>query len=90
MTAPGIEIEERIDRLHAHGLVDLHFDLLMHLYEKRACTNVLTTEFLPEFDAGNIAVLGAAIYIEDLYLPEMALRVALFISSTLLCPITRA
>ncbi len=77
MTAPGIEIEERIDRLHAHGLVDLHFDLLMHLYEKRACTNVLTTEFLPEFDAGNIAVLGAAIYIEDLYLPEMALRVAL-------------
>jgi membrane dipeptidase len=77
MTAPGIEIEERIDRLHAHGLVDLHFDLLMDLYEKRGRTNVLTTEFLPEFEAGNMAVLGAAIYIEDRYLPEMALRVAL-------------
>lgn len=77
MTAPGIEIEERIDRLHARGLVDLHFDLLMDLYEKRGRANVLTTEFLPEFDAGNMAVLGAAIYIEDRYLPEMALRVGL-------------
>jgi membrane dipeptidase len=77
MAAPGIEIEERIDRLHAHGLIDLHFDLLMDLYEKHDCANVLTTEFLPEFEAGNIGVLGAAIYIEDGYLPEMALRVAL-------------
>jgi membrane dipeptidase len=70
-------IDERIDRLHAHGLVDLHFDLLMDLYEKRDRTNVLATEFLPEFEAGNIAVLGVAIYLEDRYLPEMALRVAL-------------
>jgi membrane dipeptidase len=77
MTAPGPEIEGRIDRLHAHGLVDLHFDLLMDLYEKRARPNVVATEFLPEFEAGNIGVLGAAIYIEDRYLPEMALRVAL-------------
>ena len=70
-------IEERIDRLHAQGLIDLHFDLLMDLYEKRDRTNVLTTEFLPEFDAGNLAVVGAAIYIEDRYVPEMSLRVAL-------------
>lgn len=77
MTAPGMEIEERIDRLHAHGLVDLHFDLLMDLYEKRGHANVLATEFLPEFEAGNMAVIGAAIYIDDSYLPEMALRVAL-------------
>src|SRR5882724_13463337 len=77
MTAPDIEIEERIDRLHAHGLVDLHFDLLMDLYEKRGVPNVLATEFLPEFEAGNIGVLGVAIYIDDRYMPEMALRVAL-------------
>jgi membrane dipeptidase len=76
MTAPGMEIEGRIDRLHAHGLVDLHFDLLMDLYEKRGGTNVLMTEFFPEFEAGKIGVLGAAIYLEDRYLPEMALRVA--------------
>jgi membrane dipeptidase len=72
-----MELQERIDRLHAHGLVDLHFDLLMDLYEKRGRANVLATEFLPEFEAGNIGVLGAAIYIEDGYLPELALRVAL-------------
>jgi membrane dipeptidase len=72
-----MEISERIDRLHAHGLVDLHFDLLMDLYEKRDRANVLATEFLPEFEAGNMAVVGAAIYLEDRYLPEMALRVGL-------------
>jgi membrane dipeptidase len=70
-------INERIDRLHAHGIVDLHFDMPMDLYEKRGGANVLATEFLPELEAGNIGVLAAAIYIEDRYLPEMALRVAL-------------
>jgi len=70
-------MEKRIDRLHAPGLVDLHFDLLMDLYEKRDRPNVLAAEFLPEFEAGNMGVVGAAIYIEDRYLPEMALRVAL-------------
>jgi membrane dipeptidase len=77
MTASEPEIETRIDRLHAPGLVDLHFDLPMDLYEKRGRTNVLATEFLPEFEAGNMAVIGAAIYVDDSYLPEMALRVGL-------------
>src|SRR5215831_5005632 len=70
-------IDERMERLHSLGLVDLHFDLLMDLYEKRDQRNVLTTEFLPEFAAGHLTVLGAAIYIEDRYIPEMALRVSL-------------
>ncbi|MDP9004201.1 MAG: dipeptidase [Verrucomicrobiota bacterium] len=77
MTEQGKQTEERIDRLHAPGLVDMHFDLLMDLSEKRDRTNVLATEFLPEFEAGQIGVLGVAIFIEDRYLPEMALRVAL-------------
>src|SRR5205814_8667548 len=70
-------IEERIDRLHAGGVVDLHLDLPMDLYEKRDRKNVLETDFLPELEAGNIRVLGVAIYIEDRYLPEPGLRVAL-------------
>jgi len=80
-------IEERIDRLHAGGIVDLHFDLPMDLYEKRERKNVLETEFLPELDAGNIGAVGVAIYIVDRYLsatgrtrrgePETGLRVAL-------------
>jgi membrane dipeptidase len=69
--------EERIDRLHVGGIIDMHFDLLMDLYEKRDRKNVLETEFLPEFEAGNISVAGVAIYVEDRYLPEKGLRVAL-------------
>src|SRR5207248_3004213 len=68
---------ERADRLHAGGIIDMHFDLPMDLYEKRDRKNVLETEFLPELDTGNMGVLGAAIYIEDRYLPESGLRVAL-------------
>ena len=70
-------IEERIERLHAGGIIDMHFDLPMDLYEKRDHRNVLETEFLPEFKAGNLSVIGAAIYIEDRYLPQNGLRVAL-------------
>src|SRR6266513_1962489 len=77
MTAIEKSIEARIDQLHADGIVDLHFDLPMDLYEKRERKNVLETEFLPELNAGNIGAVGVAIYIEDRYMPEMNLRVAL-------------
>jgi membrane dipeptidase len=77
MTTKEKSIEDRIDRLHADGIVDLHFDLPMDLYEKRDRTNVLSTDFLPELEAGGVGVLGAAIYIEDRYMPEMGLRIGL-------------
>ena len=70
-------IEERINRLHESGVIDMHFDLPMDLYEKRAQPNVLAAEFLPEFEAGGMGIIGAAIYIEDRYLPERGLPVAL-------------
>ncbi|MEY2543529.1 MAG: rane dipeptidase [Verrucomicrobiota bacterium] len=70
-------VEERINRLHAGGVIDMHFDLPMDLYEKRALPNVLATEFLPEFETGGMGIIGAAIYIEDKYLPERGLQVAL-------------
>src|SRR5438309_2666449 len=70
-------VEELIERLHAGGIVDFHFDLLIDLYEKRDRPGVLVSHFLPEFEAGDIGVLGVAIYVEDRYLPEMGLRVAL-------------
>jgi len=70
-------IEEQITRLHRGGIVDMHFDLPMDLYEKRERKNVLETEFVPELTAGNICLVGAALYIEDRYLPDGSLRVAL-------------
>src|SRR5262245_37507534 len=77
MTANGISVEQRINRLQEGGIVDLHFDLLIDLYEKRDRPGVLASHFLPEFEAGDVGVLGVAIYVEDRYLPEMGLRVAL-------------
>jgi membrane dipeptidase len=87
MTAIEQSIEERIERLQVGGIIDMHFDLPMDLYEKRERRDVLETEFLPEFETGNVSALGAAIYIEDRYLsaigrtrrgePQNGLRVAL-------------
>lgn len=70
-------VEARINRLHAPGLVDMHFDMLMDLYEKRHRSQVMATDYLPQLQAGGIGVLGVAIFLENKYLPEMALRVAL-------------
>src|SRR5207247_11466257 len=77
MTAQEQSIQQRTDRLHAGGIVDFHFDLLIDLYEKRDRPGALVSHFLPEFETGRIGGLGVAIYIEDRYLPEMGLRVAL-------------
>jgi membrane dipeptidase len=70
-------IEQRIARLHRPGVIDMHFDLPMDLYDKRARQNVLATDFLEDLDAGDIGVAGVALYLADQYLPEMALRIAL-------------
>jgi membrane dipeptidase len=70
-------LDARIDRLHATGLVDMHYDLLMDLYEKRNHKDVLGSDYLADLRMGGVGVLAAAIYIEDKYLPEMGLRVAL-------------
>src|SRR4051794_35181387 len=75
--APNPAVEARVDRLHAHGIVDMHFDMLMDLYDKRARAGVLDADYLPELEQGGVGILGAAIYIEDKYLPEQALRIAL-------------
>jgi membrane dipeptidase len=76
--APAPEsTEERITRLHGNGIVDLHFDLPMFLYDNRDRKNVLASDFLPEFEAGDIGTVAAGIYIEDQYVPDKALQVAL-------------
>ncbi|MGI8955769.1 MAG: dipeptidase [Chthoniobacterales bacterium] len=69
--------EDRVSRLHACGVIDLHFDLPLSLFLSRPRRNVVASDFLPEFIAGDIDLLGVAIYIEDAYLGERALRVAL-------------
>jgi membrane dipeptidase len=70
-------VDTRIRHLHRHGVIDMHFDLLMDLYEKRDRHGVLEQDFLADLRAGDMGVLGVAIYVEDKYMPELALRVGL-------------
>ena len=76
MTA-STSTESRVDRLHRPGLVDMHFDLPLDLYDQRQRTGILVEDFLADLRAGGLGVLGVAIYLEDKHLPEMGLRVAL-------------
>lgn len=66
-----------IDTLHAPGLIDMHYDLGMDLYEKRHTPGALKRDYLADMRAGGMGVVAAAVYLEDKYLPEMALRVGL-------------
>jgi membrane dipeptidase len=87
---PDSSIADRIQRLHAPGLIDMHYDLLMDLFEKRDRADVLEADYLADFQAGGIGVVGAAIYLEDKYLPEMGLRVALDQISLLQAAVARS
>jgi membrane dipeptidase len=69
--------EEKISRLHTGGVIDLHFDLPLILFLSRPRRNIVATDFLPEFETGDIGLLGVALYVEDQYVPDQSLRVAL-------------
>ena len=71
------QIEERIASLHAGRLIDLHYDLPLSLFLSRPRRNVVATDFLPEFETGDVGLLGVAVYVEDKHLGEEALRVVL-------------
>src|SRR3954453_5700035 len=70
-------LDEHAARLHAGGVVDMHFDLPLGLYWDRERQDVIASDFLPQFEAGDIGLLGVAIYIEDEHLGPGALQVAL-------------
>lgn len=71
------DIEERVSRLHGGGIIDMHFDLPLGLLWNGSRRNVITSDFLREFQAGDLRLAGFAIYIEDRHLPDSALRIAL-------------
>ncbi|MEP7072270.1 MAG: membrane dipeptidase [Verrucomicrobiota bacterium] len=75
MTPPGNETV-KADKT-AGGIIDMHFDLPLGLFLEHQRTGMVEAQYLPELEAGNVSLVGAAIYIEDEYLPEHALRVAL-------------
>lgn len=55
----------------------MHFDLPLGLQWMGRDPEVMAKEFLPDFETGNISVVGVATYAEDEFLPDKALNVAL-------------
>ncbi len=70
-------VEERIERLQRGGVIDMHFDLPLGLFWNRDRRGVVAQDFLAQFQTGNARLLGVAVYAEDKYLPDQALRVTL-------------
>ncbi|MBY0087049.1 dipeptidase [Brevibacillus brevis] len=61
-----------------HG-IDAHFDLLLDVAIQRehGRRKVIETDYLPDFVAGGVDTVVAAIFIDNKFLPEMGLRKAL-------------
>ncbi|MFP4460743.1 MAG: dipeptidase [Thermotogota bacterium] len=56
--------------------VDIHFDLMMFVEEERrkGRRNVIKEDYVPGFRAGHFKLIVSSLYIDDIFLPEMALR----------------
>lgn len=70
-------LDDRISRLQRGGIVDMHFDLPLGLLLKRPRRGVVAQDFLPQFAAGQIGLLGVAVYVDDRYVPDRSLQIAL-------------
>lgn len=60
-------------------IIDAHSDLLFDVVRKRQMgrRKIIETDYLPSFIDGGINIIVASLYIDDEFLPEMALRRAL-------------
>jgi len=70
----------RIENIHKNfTIVDAHLDLLYDVEKKRkeGQKRVIETNYLPGFKEGGINIIVSSIYIDDEFLPELALRKAL-------------
>lgn len=71
---------KRIDHIHKNfTIVDGHFDLAMEVEIQRGYgrKKVIETDYLSKFIEGGFNFIVSSIFIDDKYLPEMALRKAL-------------
>ena len=62
-----------------YSVVDGHLDLLLFVsdYRNKGQINVIQKYFLPSIQAGNVRLIVASIFVEDIFLPEMGLRKSL-------------
>ncbi|WP_432666183.1 dipeptidase [Wukongibacter baidiensis] len=73
-------MNEKVKKIQRESLiVDAHLDLLYDVDFKRRMgeTKVIENRYLPEFKEGGVNLVVSSIYIDDTFLPEMALRKAM-------------
>ncbi len=60
-------------------IVDAHIDLLydVEMQRRKGNTKIIETQYLPQFVEGGVNLVVSSIYINDMFIPEMALRKAL-------------
>lgn len=71
---------EKAKKLHeTHMVIDAHFDLLMDVMDKRARgrTHVIEEDHIPSMREAGLDVVVSSLFVDSLYIPEMALRIAL-------------
>ncbi|MBK8799099.1 MAG: hypothetical protein IPM07_23595 [Anaerolineales bacterium] len=60
----AISLDARIHRMHTPGLIDMHFDLPLDLYDRRGQQGLLRDEFAPELRVGGVSLVGAALLLK--------------------------
>ncbi|QEK13326.1 membrane dipeptidase [Crassaminicella thermophila] len=73
-------MDEAINRIHKDfPIVDAHFDLLYDVVRQRQLgrSKVIETDYLPGFKEGGVNIVVSSLYIDEIFIPEMALRRAL-------------
>lgn len=71
---------ERAKALHeSNTVIDAHFDLLMDVMEKRkkGRKNVIEEDHLPSMKTAGLNAVVSSLFVDNRYMPEMALRIAL-------------
>ena len=74
------ELQIKIEEIHQKAFtVDAHFDLTYDLANRRERgeKKVIENDYLPRFKKGNVDLIVSALFIHDIFLPEMGLRRAL-------------
>ena len=73
-------MKARVKEIHKNfTIVDAHLDLLYDIEKKRKMgqNKIIEREYLPEFREGGVNIVVSSIYIDEDFIPELALRKAL-------------
>ncbi|WP_051624082.1 dipeptidase [Clostridium akagii] len=74
------ELKTHVEQIHSDfTIVDAHFDMLGDVLKKRRMgyTKVIERDFIPDFISGGVNIVVASLFVENQYVPEMAMRNAL-------------